>query len=311
MPNKPARQFAALRQTDFTAWQTTLWLVKRRLAGKNAQYSVFRVDTDEKLKTKLKKTITDRIQNKHHKLEEYSFVSSDQDEHIYTMDTSENDFTAIQNEIEKGLQNKKVEKYDDLLNSWAYVVKLENNGSAVYGFRKISVLNQAKKVNRFASLLFQNDVLMDLDEKKVFTIATDLDFFSYDGTTFITNKKDFESALNFRKGMEDNRDNVLAEFETLKIFSSVDAIRKTVGSNLHFLRKISAIQKSGYFRDKSFLQDLIKINAEKGWGLVIENGSIIVTEENVDLVLTLLNNSRLESPINHEVFDAAVKKKVA
>lgn len=111
--------------------------------------------------------------------------------------------------------------------------------------------------------------------------------------------------------MEDNRDNVLAEFETLKIFSSVDAIRKTVGSNLHFLRKISAIQKSGYFRDKSFLQDLIKINAEKGWGLVIENGSIIVTEENVDLVLTLLNNSRLESPINHEVFDAAVKKKVA
>jgi hypothetical protein len=44
---------------------------------------------------------------------------------------------------------------------------------------------------------------------------------------------------------------------------------------------------------------------------VVVKGVIIITEANVDLVLTLLNNGRLESPINQEMFDASVKKKVA
>lgn len=311
MPNSPAKKIATLVKTDFSAWHTTLWLVKRRLSGRDALYSVLRVDTDTKLQTKLKKTITDKVQGKKYQLEEYSFLTSDQDEHVYTMDTAENDFSKIQQEIEKGLQNKKADTFDDLLNSWAYVVKLENDGQTVYGFRKVSDLTQAKKVNSVASLLFQNHLLIDLEDKQVFTIATNLDFFSFDGTTFITNKKDFERALNFRKGMEENRDVVLKEFTDLKIFSDIQAIRNTVGSNLHLLRKISAIQKSGYYKNESFLQELIKVNHSKNWGLVIENGCILVTEENVDLVLTLLNNSRLESPINHEMFDAAVKKKVA
>lgn len=311
MPNKAATKIATLRKTDLKTWHTSLWLVKRRLSGKDALYTVLRVDTDEKLQLKLKKTITDKLQNKKYKIEEYSFLTCDQDEHIYTMDTSENDFSKIQDVIEKGLLNKKAAVFDDLLNSWAYVVKLEHNGQAIYGFRKVSSLTQAKKVNSVASLLFQNELLVDLDDKQVFTIATNLDFFCYDGITFITNKKDFESALNFRKGMEDNRDIVLQEFVTLKIFSDVGAIRNTVGSNLHLLRKISAIQKSGYYKSESFLQELIKVNELKNWGLVIENGCILVNEDNVDLVLTLLNNSRLESPINHEIFDASVKKKVA
>lgn len=311
MSSTPAKKIANLRQTDFKTWTTTLWLVKRRLIDKGALYSVLRVDTDQKLQTKLKKSITDKVQGKHYRLEEYSFLTSDQDDHVYTMETAENDFHKILQEIEKGLQNKKAEKFEDLLNSWAYVVKIENGGQSVYGFRKISTLTQAKKVTRIASLLFHNDLLMDLEDKQIFSIATDLDFFSHDGTTFITNKKDFESALNFRKGMEDNRDVVLNEFALLNIFSDIDTIRRTVGSNLHLLRKVSAIQKAGYYKNKNFIQELIRINELKNWALVIENGCILITEQNVDLVLTLLNNNRLESPINHEVFDASVKKKVA
>lgn len=56
--------------------------------------------------------------------------------------------------------------------------------------------------------------------------------------------------------------------------------------------------------------NLIKINEQRNWGLFLQDDQIVVTEENVELVLTLLNNSRLESPINHEIFDASVKKKV-
>lgn len=312
MANKIAKKLAHLRQTDFKPWVTTLWLVKRHLdIHKQAHYSVLRVDADKKLQNKLKKTTTDRIQGADYKLEEYDFLTVDQDNQLFTIESAETDFVKIQGEVDKGLANQKVEKYEDLLNSWAYVIKFEHDGNVVYGVRKINKFTQAVKVKAVSYFIFEDKKLVDLEDKKVFAIDTHIDFFTYDGTTFITNKKEFESTLNFRKGMEKNRDVILVEFVALKVFSDAEPIRKIVGANLHLLRKMSSIQKSGYYKNKNFLEDLHARNKEKGWNLTIQNGVIIIDESNVDFVLKLLNNERVESQINYEVFDAVVKKKVA
>jgi hypothetical protein len=37
----------------------------------------------------------------------------------------------------------------------------------------------------------------------------------------------------------------------------------------------------------------------------------VVEEETIDLLLKLLNNDRLRSPINNELFDAAAKARVS
>lgn len=312
MTTKIAKKLTHLRQTDFKPWVMTLWLVKRRLdIHKQAHYSVLRVDVDKKLQNKLKKAVVDRVQGADYKLDEYDFLTADQDNHLFTIESAETDFTKIQGEVDKGLANQKVDKYDDLLDSWAYVVKLEHDGSIVYGVRKINKFTQATKVAAVSYFLFEDKKLVDLEDKKIFAIDMGIDFFAYDGTTFITNKKEFESALNFREGMEKNRDAILTEFIDLKVFSDIEPIRKMVGSNLHLLRKMSSIQKSAYYKDKKFLKELHERNKEKGWNLTIHNGVIVIDETNVDFVLKLLNNERVESQINHEVFDAVVKKKVA
>lgn len=306
-----AKKISYLRQQDFKNWITTLWLVKRRLVGKVAHYGVLRVEIDRKLELKLKSAVTGRIHNKKYKLEGYDFLTADQDDQIFTIESAETDFVNIQAEIDKGLVNKKVEKYEDLLDSWAYVAKLTHGDDSIYGVRKISTLNSAAKMKGVASTLFVNKQLTDLEDDKIFTLDTRLDFFAYDGVTFIINKKEFESALNFREGMEKNRDIVLNEFAALKVFDDIEPLRKGIGTNLHLLRRISSIQKSGYYKNPQYLLDLIKVNKQKNWGLVVVKGVITITEANVELVLTLLNNGRLESPINQEVFDASVKKKVA
>jgi hypothetical protein len=287
-----------------------MWLVKRKLTAGQASYSVLRVDIDDKLQTKLKTKITNKIQDKRYRCEEYSFVSADQDDCVLTIDIAETDFKMVQDEMAKGLDNPKVTTYDELLNSWGYVVELKGNNGTIYGFRKINSITRAKKVRSMTSLLFKDQFLIDLDEAMVFTIDMKVDFFAYNGTIFISNKKEFENALNFRKGMESNRDAVLTEFATLGIFNDVPMIARVVGINLNMLRKVSTIQKSGYYRNELFMRNLIKLNATEKWGLVVKNNQIVVTEENVGLILTLLNNSRLKSPINQEVFDATVKKKV-
>lgn len=310
MTTKIAKQIAHLRKIDFKPWSTTIWLVKRRLIAQTAHYSVLRVDVDKKLQDKLKKAVTEKIQDADYRFEEYNFLTADQDNRVFTIGSNDTDFVKIQAEVEKGLENKKVEKYEDLLDSWAYVVKLEYDGNVVYGSRKINKFTRATKISSVAYFIYENKKLVDLEDKKVFTIDMHIDFFVYNGTAFITNKKEFESAMNFREGMEKNRDEVLSAFAALNVFSDVELIRQGIGSNLHLLRKISAIQKSGYYKDESYLKNLLRLNHEKGWGLTVESGVIVVNEDNVDLVLKLLNNDRLESPINQEMFDASVKKKV-
>lgn len=311
MTTKIAKKLGQLRHTDFKSWATSMWLVKRRLdAQKTAHYSVLLVELDKKLQNKLKKTVVQRVQGVDYKLDEYDFLTADQDDRLLTIDAAETDFPTIQLEVEKGLANKKVEQYEDLLDSWAFVVKLEHDGKVVYSVRKINKFTQTTKVASVSYFLFEDKKLVDLDDKKVFTLDMHVDFFVFDGTTFIANKREFESVMNFRSGMEKNRDSLLSEFSNLKAFSDVEPIRKTVGANLHLLRKLSAIQKSGYYKDKTFLANLIKLNHTEGWGLVVNGGKIVVEEANVELVLTLLNNSRLRSPINQEVFDASVKKRV-
>lgn len=310
MSDKVAKKLAALRKLDLKKWGTTLWLVKRRLVDKEAAYSVIRVDTDKKLQAKLKQMVTGKTHGTDYHLEEYSFLNADQDDRTFTIDTGETDFSKIQAEIAKGLANEKAKAFADLLNSWAYVIEVRHDHKSVYGFRKINSLTQAKKVHSLASYIFREQLLIDVEEEKVFTLDPHIDFFAYDGTVFIMSKKGFESALNFRKGMEDNRDSVLEDFKVAGCFSDVEPIRKVVGSNLHLLRKVSAIQKSGYYKDKLYIENLIKMNLTEQWGLKIEGDTIVVTEDNVDLLLTLFNNSRLKSPINQEVFDAQVKKKI-
>lgn len=117
--------------------------------------------------------------------------------------------------------------------------------------------------------------------------------------------------MNFREGMKANGAEVLADFEKLNIFDNVEIIKEFVGSNLHHLRKLSSIRKSGYYKQPDYMQKLIEVNNTEKWELQIVKNKIIVEKETVELLLKLLNNDRLRSPINHELFDSAAKAPVA
>ncbi len=309
MSDSTKNKLKTLRKSDFTHWHSTLWLIKRTLESQVAKYKVMRIDAEEKLLKKLKNSAVRRIGDSKYQLQEYDFVTADQDENLLTIEASETDFAKIHEEIKKGLSNAKVDRAEDLKGAWAYVLQLTLNDQTVFALRKISQLNTAAKLTGL-SALFDNKKLVDIEGKTVFALDTKIDFFVFDGVTFITDKKGFESALNFRVGMEKNRDAVMDALSALKVFNSIEPIRKKIGSNLGLLRKISVIQKNKYYEAPGYLAKLIELNEQKGWGLVIENGLIVVSEDNVELVLKLLNNDRLASLINDEVFDATVKKKV-
>ena len=161
------------------------------------------------------------------------------------------------------------------------------------------------------SMIFKDNMLIDIEQQQIFRIDGKIDFFSYDGITFIADKRNFETALNFREGMENNRDEIVEEFKVLKLFDNAADVSSFVGNNIKRLRRLSQIKKSGYYKDPKFLENLKKVNDEENWGIKYsETGQLLVTEDDIETVLRVLNNDRLTSKINAENFDVDVKHKL-
>lgn len=116
--------------------------------------------------------------------------------------------------------------------------------------------------------------------------------------------------MNFREGMKALGENFLNEFESLGFFNDIGLIREYVGDNLHHLRKLASIRKAGYYKQPGYIERLIQVSAAEGWNLKIAGEKIIVEPEMIDLLLKLLNNDRLRSPINNELFDSSAKQPV-
>ncbi|MCW7539227.1 DUF4868 domain-containing protein [Aquabacterium sp. A7-Y] len=305
----PQDRLAGLQQTDWTLASASLWIVRRRLVDRRARYEVLGVDIDEKLQHKLRDEVGELLAPPLGTAP-YEFVSEDQDDVVLTLESADTDFPAIEAQVSRGLDAPRAETLDDLLNSWCYLVHLQTRERSLFAVRKTAAQSSTRRVRGLRNLLWEGHMLVDLDERQVFTLASGYDFLAAEDWLFVFNKRQFESALNFRLGMERLRDTVLQEFEEAGIFVDVTPLREAIGTSLPRLRRISALDRSGYYRDPRFMQRLLELNEQEHWGLQVHEGRIAVDPDNVDTVLLLLNNGRLRSPVNNETFDALVKKKL-
>lgn len=311
MSKSVGSKLKAIKSLDFKKWTVTFWLVKRRIAEREARYSVLRVEIDEKLQKRFKGYIAQQLQSKDFHITNYDFSNADGDGVLLTIEADSTDFIKVEKKINEGFDNGIAQEYSDLLNSWAYVVLFEHDNQRLYAWRKVSAITQPKKVRSQKAMFFLNHKLIDVEDQQVFMIDPRFDFFVYDETIFIANKREFESSMNFREGMKSNATEVLAELEKLDFLSDVQIIRDYVGDNLNHLRKLSSIKKSKYYEKSDYLKKMMAVITEEGWELKTDNGKIIVELESVELLLKLLNNDRLRSPINNELFDSAAKAPVS
>jgi hypothetical protein len=310
MSEEAENKLKTIKSLDFEKWTATFWLIKRKIVEHEARYSVLRVEIDEKLQERFRAYIVKQLQGKNFHTEKYDFNNGDGDDVLFTIDVGLTDFPKIKQVIKDDFENHLATEYVQLLNSWAYVVDFEYENQHLYAWRKVNAITQPKKVLTQKALFFQNHKLIDVDDQEVFIIDPRFDFFVFEDLIFIANKREFESSMNFREGMKTHATEVLAEFESMNFLSDVAPIREYVGDNLNHLRKLSSIRKSGYYKQTDYLDKLMTVSADEKWDLKIENGKIVVEPETVELLLKLLNNDRLRSPINNELFDSAAKAPV-
>ena len=301
--------FNEVKKIDWLKATVSFYIVKRKLKKREGRYTIFNVNLHEFLETKISKTVTDIIKKSNMALE-YEFTTSDLDNNLLGIPTKDTDLKKLVDEIIKDEGIQLVNSYKLLQNSWIYIARLDIEGNTLYSIRKISDGWNTKKKISIDNAIFQNSMLMKIDAEEVFRIDNKVDFFSFKDFIFIADKKNFETALNFRTGMEKNKEEIIEEFRIAKLFVNVDEISNLVGDNIPRLRKLSQVKKSNYYSNPDFLRQLRNANETENWGLVFEDGQLTINEGNIDTILTILNNSRLKSPINEESFDVDVKRKL-
>jgi hypothetical protein len=275
------------------------------------QYTALHVDTEPHLQTKLAKVVGEAVEQAN-RLRPYDYYTADQDEgEALAVSTDETDFEQIQAQVDLGSAARSITHPNELNDSWAYLIDVEASGQHVVAMHKIVGGWTVKKQGLLLRVLFRNAALVDHEDAPVFQLEKKVDFVAFCGVLVILDKSKFESVLNFRAGMEQKRDEMLQDFRSMGVVTDPSVIREAIGSKLSLLRRAACVKKSGYYKDGQFLTELRRVCQEYQWGIDWQDGRIVVTPENVETVLKLLNNDRLESPVTEEMFDVTVKSRVA
>ena len=300
----------AIKNSNWNNAAVSFFIVKRKLIQRNARYEILHVNVNEDLAKKLRDIAANKI-NRSNTALEYDFNTTDLDDNLLGLPAEDTDMQSIIDTLQGQKDPLTVGRYENLLGSWMYIARFDINGQPpLFSARRVPESWTTKNIFQWVNMVFQDNMLVSLDEQQIFRIDGRIDFFAYESVLFIVDKKNFETALNFREGMERNRDEIVKEFSKLGLFEDAKAISGLVGNNLRRLRRLSQVKKAGYYQDANFLEKLKEINEEDGWGIQYsQNGKLVVTEENIETILRVLNNDRLTSKINDESFDVDVKHK--
>ncbi len=299
-----------LKQLDFRRASASFWLIKR--GGKPAapELRALFVDTEPHLQTKLSGIVRKAVEEAN-EVQPYDYFTSDGEENeVLGVRATDTGFDVIQQQIEQGSAAPKITSPKDFHDSWAYLIDVVVGADRVMAVRKVVGGWAIKKQSAVLKVLFKNAVLADYEEAPVFQLEKKVDFIAFEGSVFILNKSHFESVMNFRAGMEAKRDEVVQDFTRLGIVTDPDIVRDAIGQKLNMLRRVASVRKSGFYKDSGFIQKLKDVCEQHGWGIEWNDGKIIVTPENVETILKLLNDDRLESPVTAGVYDVTVKHKV-
>jgi len=299
-----------LKQANFNKAQATFWIIKRSGKPSTPIYETFYVDTESHLQVKLT-DIVHRAIDRANQVKPYDYYTADMaEEDALAVSVTETGFDSIQAQISQGSNAPRITEPKQFNDSWAYLIDLEIGGKHISAVHKITGGWALKKQAMLVKVLFSKSTLVDYEDAPVFQLERKIDFLAFGDVVFILDKSKFESVLNFRVGMERKRDELLKDLSKMDLLSDLGMMRKSIGTNMNLLRRAACVKKNGYYQDVKFMAELKQVCHKHGWNVQWQDGRIIVTTDNVGVILTLLNNDRLQSPVNMELFDVLVKNRI-
>lgn len=305
-------KFRNLKRLNLQNTEVSLAIVKEYKRNRVSQYEVNYVQINPRLETRLRNIIIRKIEAAN-TFETYTYDCPEPEEdEVRAINSDETDFFRILEQLQAlNPEEDIIEDIDELVKAKAYLIILRNDeGIQTVGFKTLPENWKMKRDRGLIPLLYRENRFEDLEEENVFSISSFVDLIYFDEALFILSRKNFESGLNFRDGMIARANELYQEVQETNLFVNMEILTNRVGNNQRYLRKIATIKNLGYYQDANYLLRLRAISEQRNWGIQFQDGQIVITEEHLDAILTLLQNKRLHSELTDETFDVDSAKRL-
>lgn len=305
-------KFRNLKNVDLKNADVSLAIVKEYKRNRVSQYVVKYVQINPHLETRLRNIVLKKIDGAN-TFEPYTFDCPEPEgDQIRAINYESTDFYRIFEQLQNlNPEEDIIDNIEELVKAKSYLIILRNEeGIQTVGFKTLPENWKMKKDRGLIPLLYRENRFEDLVEENIFSISSFVDLIYFDEALFILSKKNFEIGLNFRDGMIAKAEELYEEIQKGNLFINVDILISRVGNNQRYLRKIATIKNLGYYQDANYLLRLRTINEQRNWGIKFQDGQIVITEEHLDAILTLLQNKRLHSELTDETFDVDSAKRL-
>src|SRR5215213_2166464 len=91
-----------------------------------------------------------------------------------------------------------------------------------------------------------------------------------------------------------------------KTLANPQALLEGNENNMRVLRSLAQIMKNPRFKDPKWITRVKALNVKHGWKIQFQNDAILLNDENLNLVITLLRDRRALTLIFEEMIDADV-----
>ncbi|HBO2523324.1 TPA: DUF4868 domain-containing protein [Pseudomonas aeruginosa] len=294
-------KFNLLHAFDFAGAAAHLWVFKNSTAAK--KFTAYYVPTDVQLIQDLKGFASSWVAGVT-EFSEYSYISQVNESSCLAIEFAGTNFQLLKAQVDRLETECIIPGSDKLKGSTGYVVKYISGNETVYAVKRSSSTWKTSYPAKYMNLIFKDGELKAAEDDS-FAIERGFDFICFDGFAFITNKKQFESVVQFKQGYQNAFSDLLQSPAFSALFTDLSAIADYVGTNSIQLRRMAVIEQKGIYASPGFLVKLQRVSNSRRWGINFDAASsrIVPCAETAKIILQVLLDHRLVSEITNNTYD--------
>lgn len=303
----------ALKSINLADADVAIFVTEVSTANKNKRCKKAKeLQCDVALKNMFRDYVVNCIQGNEH-ISLLTEINTNQDNRFFFVEKDATDFSQILAKVKPPQDVPDIEvvtQINELSNFNSYVIRLDfgNPRRFMYAFHFIGSSWSPKNTIGKHLRILNNDVVATLDVTPVFRIDPYIDFIVFEEDVFVSEVGRFESAMRFKERLIERKTETMAEIAEAGILAddSLEVLSSAIGTDRHFLRQLSSVQTKGFYKNEEWMVQLRAAAQAGNWMLEFnEEGNIVIFEDKLYIreVLTVLQNKRVETVVDHKVCD--------
>jgi hypothetical protein len=301
-----------LKLLEINSSVVNFWVCNVNTINKTKRFSkIKRLQLHDDAKATFKGYVSNCITSYEH-ISEIKHITTNQDNRFFYIESDATDLSQassmiLTDDIET-ITNK-----DELNEFNSYIIQLTlPNNENIFAFRYIkgawSVKSAAGKF--FGFELNNNNLIVKISQDFKFQITPFIDFIQHNEDVFISDIKQFETAMNYHERLKEKKSEAISAMyseRSLLVATSRGTLEKVIGNDKFLMRQLASVHQKSYYNNDAWLAQL-KIAAETAgnWKIKFDESDKIIVQEDkayVKELLILLQNKRVKTVVDGYIYD--------